>query len=304
MNIVIANPFAGVSSRRLDGRRAVDLLRRIGVAAELRPTAGPGDATRIAREAAQAGADMVVAVGGDGTVHETAVGLAGTGTALAVLPSGSGNDFARGIGCGTVTAGLTAIAGGGRRAMDVARLDGDPFINSLGLLASGLVSARASQLWRWLGSARYALAAVGTLVSYRGQTVTWVVDGTDTLVDRFLLAEICNGPFTGGGFRFAPDADFGDGQLDACLVRPPGLVAGLRLLPRAASGERLDHPAVSVLRCRELVFRCAEPVAFHRDGEPGVTAAGEHRIDILPGALLVCAPAPGTDPGDVSTEES
>ncbi|MCP4574310.1 MAG: YegS/Rv2252/BmrU family lipid kinase [bacterium] len=292
MNVVIANPFAGTSRGRLDGPRAVDLLHAVGVDAELRPTAGAGDATRLAREAAAAGADLVVAVGGDGTVHETAVGLAGTGTALAVLPSGSGNDFARGIGCPTVTAGLTAIARGGRRAVDVARIDGDVFVNSLGLLASGLVSGRAARLWRWLGGGRYVVAAVKTLVTYRGQTMTWVVDGREMPAERFLLAEICNGPFTGGGFRFAPDADFGDGRLDACLVRPPGVVAGLRLLPRAARGASLDHPAISVVTCRDLVFRSTEPVAYHRDGEPGVLVAGEHRVELMPGELLVCAPAP------------
>lgn len=298
MNVVIANPFAGAGRNRLDGGRAVELLRRVGVEAELRLTSGPGDATRLAREAADGGADLVVAVGGDGTVHETAAGLAGTGAALAVLPSGSGNDFARGVGCGTVTAGLTAIAAGNRRAVDVARMGGEPFVNSLGLLLSGLVSGRAARMWRWLGGARYSLASVGTLLSYRGQTVTWVVDGGETVKDRFLLAEICNGPLTGGGFRFAPDADFGDGRLDACLVRPPGLAAGLRLLPRAARGQRLDHPAVSVRACRELVFHCAAPVAYHLDGEPGVLPAGEHRIEVTPGELQVCAPEPPADGED------
>jgi diacylglycerol kinase (ATP) len=268
----------------------VELLRGVGVEAELQPTAGTGDATRLARQAADAGADLVVALGGDGTVHETAVGLAGTGTALAVLPAGSGNDFARGVGCGTVTAGLKAVARGERRAVDVLRLDGEVFVNSLGLLASGLVSGRAARLWRWLGGARYALAAAHTLATYRGQEVVWEVDGADTLSGRFLLAELCNGPFTGGGFRLAPDAEFGDGLLDACLVRPPGALAGLRMLPAAARGERLEHPALSVVRCRELVFRCAGPVACHRDGEPGVLPAGEHRIVLAPGELQVCAP--------------
>jgi diacylglycerol kinase (ATP) len=292
MIVVIANPFAGTDRRRLGGARAVDFLAGIGLAAELRPTAGPGDAERLAREAAAAGADLVVAVGGDGTVHEAAAGLAGTGTALGVLPAGSGNDFARGVGCATVATALAALAAGERREIDVAHLDGRPFVNSLGLLASGLISGRASRLWRWLGGARYVIASAWTLAAYRGQDVTWELPGDEPRARRYLLAEICNGPFTGGGFRLAPDAAPGDGLLDAALVTPPGILAGLRLLPGAARGERLDHPALQVHRVRDLRFRCGEPVAYHLDGEPGVLPPGEHEVGLLAGKLVVCAPGP------------
>lgn len=296
MNVVVANPFAGTDRRRLGGPRAVDFLAGIGVAAELRPTEGPGDATRIAREAAEAGADVVVAVGGDGTVHETAVGLVGTGTALGVLPSGSGNDFARGIGAATVEAGLAVLASGERRVIDVAHLDGRPFVNSLGLLASGLVSGRAAGFWRWLGGLRYVLAAAWTLTTYRGQDVTWETsDGAADGSGRFLLAEICNGPFTGGGFRLAPDAVADDGLLDAAFVAPLGAVAGLRLLPAAARGERMEHAALNVHRVRDLRFRCADPVAYHLDGEAAVLPAGEHEIGLLDEKLVVCAAPAATE---------
>ncbi len=297
--VVIANPVAGTNRRRLDGARAVAMLQDAGVSASWRPTAGPGDATRLAREAAEAGAGLVVAVGGDGTVHETAVGLVGTDAALGVLPSGSGNDFAMGMGCGTVERGLAAIVGGAQRAIDVGHLDGAPFVNSVGLLASGAISGRAARLaklWRGFGGFRYVLASVATLIDFGSQNVTWICDNGPVLEGRYLMAEICNGPTTGGGFRLAPDADPGDGHLDAVFVTPPGIVSGLRLLPAAARGERFEHPALTVRPVRDLVFRSDRPVAYHCDGEPGVLPAGEHSVGLLEATLNICVPG-GSDPG-------
>jgi YegS/Rv2252/BmrU family lipid kinase len=288
--LVIANPFAGRSLGRLDGREALRLVAPLGRHAELGWTERPGHATTLAADWANGGHDLVVVVGGDGTVHEVATGLAGTTCALAVLPSGSGNDFATGVGCANVAAGLQAVAGGRDVEIDVCALDDRVFVNSCGLLASGLVSGLAVRYWRWLGKARYSLAAARALFSYRGQDVVWTLqaeEGTSTWQGRFLLAEICNGPLTGGGFRFAPDASLVDGQLDAALIRPLGLWGGLKLLPGAARGDRLDHPAIRVHRGREIAFESTEPVAYHLDGEPAVLPAGRHVVQILDRKLRV-----------------
>jgi len=287
--LVIANPYSGNSRRRFDPGLAVNRIEEMGHEVTLHLTTGPGDAT-VQAARAPGHFDMVVALGGDGTVHETATGMAGTGCPLAVLPSGSGNDFAVGVGCPTPEAGLEAIAMGQDRALDVCALDGEKFVNSLGLLASGLVSGGASHLWRWLGGARYTLAAVGTLLKYRGQDMVWEVggpDGREEISGRFFFAEICNGPLTGGGCRFAPDARFDDGLLDACLIRPISPVTGLKLLPAASKGKRMDHEAISVIQCSTLAFTCHQPVAVHLDGEPKVVSAGRHVIEVLDEKLLV-----------------
>jgi YegS/Rv2252/BmrU family lipid kinase len=287
--LVIANPFSGNAKRRLGAAQASALVADLGHTVTLHLTAGPGDATAAARDGAGR-YDLVVAVGGDGTVHETALGLVGTGCPLGVLPSGSGNDFATGIGCGTVAAGLAALARGEDRPVDAFAIDDHVFVNSLGLLASGLVSNRAAGLWRWLGPLRYSLAAVGTLLGYRGQDIHWEWEGptgADSVAGRFFFAEICNGPLTGGGFRFAPDARWDDGLLDACLIRPVGPAAGLRLLPAAARGDRLEHEAISLVPCSGLAFEAPDQVAFHVDGEAGYLAAGRHEVRRLDEKLNV-----------------
>ncbi|MDX2475610.1 MAG: diacylglycerol kinase family protein [Candidatus Krumholzibacteria bacterium] len=290
--LVVANPYSGNSKRRLDGLEALSRVAPLGGHAELGWTKGPGHATELAAGWAAAGHDLVVAVGGDGTVHEVARGLVGTSCAMAVLPSGSGNDFAGGVGCGTVADGLATLAEGRDVQIDVCALNDLVFVNSCGLFASGLVSGVAAGYWRWLGSARYTLAALGTLLTYRGQDVTWTLDSGEgqpptIWSQKVLLAEICNGPLTGGGFRFAPDANLSDGLLDAALIKPLSPWAGLKLLPQASSGQRLDHPAIAVHRGRRIGFEAEQPVAYHLDGEATVLPAGAHEIRVLDEKLLV-----------------
>jgi len=290
--LVVANPFSGNSQRRFDGQQALARVAPLGSHAELGWTKGPGHATELAAGWAAAGHDLVVAVGGDGTVHEVARGLVGTSCAMAVLPSGSGNDFAAGIGCGTVAEGLRTITYGEDHKVDACALNDMVFVNSCGLFASGLVSGVAAGYWRWLGRARYTLASVGTLLTYRGQEVTWTFDvagghSKATWTQKVLLAEVCNGTLTGGGFRFAPDASLTDGLLDAALIKPLNPWAAMKLLPQAASGERLDHPAISVHQGCEIGFESARSVAYHLDGEAAVLPPGSHRLPVLVEKLLV-----------------
>lgn len=294
--IVIANPFAGTAKGRLSGAAAVDLLEKRGLSADLCLTEGPGHAATLAAQAA-CDRNLVVAVGGDGTIHEVAGGLAGTGCPLGVLPSGSGNDFAIGIGCGTVKEGLSAITSGRELEIDVCSLDGKPFVNSMGLLGSGEISGTASRLWRWMGGGRYVVASLWTILMYGGQDVEWVVQGpqpesaTERLDGKFLLAEFCNGPLTGGGFRLAEQVDFSDGLLDLCLVRPIGLVAGLKILPGAAAGRMIKHQAFTRFKTRRIEFKTDEPTAFHLDGEAGILDAGRHVVEVLEQKLKVMVPA-------------
>ena len=293
---VIANPFAGTTRGRLSGAEAVALLENQGFAAELRLTTGPGHARLLAAEAAGE-RDLVVAVGGDGTIHEVADGLAGTGCPLGVLPSGSGNDFAVGMGCGTVSAGLAAIISGVERKIDVCALDSRPFVNSMGLLASGAISGTAAGLWRWWGAGRYVLASLWSILTYRGQPVDWSIGGArpedprQTLDGKFLLAEFCNGPLTGGGFRLIEGADFSDGLMDLCLVRPIGLATGLRILPGAAAGRMIEHPAFSRFQCSRIEFTTEEPVPYHLDGEVVRLPAGPRVVEVLERKLKVMVPA-------------
>jgi diacylglycerol kinase (ATP) len=290
--LIIANPFSGTPQGRFGPESIAREIRAAGHEVTIAWTEGPRHAADLA--AGGAGThDLVVAQGGDGTVHEVASGLVGTGCPMAVIAAGSGNDFARGIGCHRPEQGLAAILTGRDAAVDACELDGRTFVNSLGLLASGLVSNRAATMWRWLGGNRYALAALRTIVDYHGQDVTWTIPGQgedSVLAGRYFFTEICNGPFTGGGFRFGPDASLADGLMDVCLIEPVGPVTGLRLLPRATRGERVEHPKITQLRCAELVFESPAPVAYHLDGEASWLEPGRHSVRVQDRKLTVRVP--------------
>ncbi len=288
---VIANPVAGTGRGRLAPAAAVCLLEDQGFSVELLVTGRQVEATELAARAAERH-EFVAALGGDGTVHEVATGILGSGAALVVLPSGSGNDFAAGLGITDPVIGAAAAVTGQIHRIDVGFLDERPFFNSVGLLLAGCVSAQAAGLWRGLGRARYIIAALSALATTRPQPVVWQLAGeADPREGQYLLAEICNGPLTGGGFRLAPDADPSDGLLDVCMVTQLSLFGALRLLPAAARGERFDHPAISRPRTSELTFTLSRPTFYHCDGEPGPYPAGIHRVRLQRGALPVAVPA-------------
>ncbi len=290
---VIINPTAGPPGSRLSPPEATLLLQQQAFEVETLVTTRPQEATELAARAAERH-PVVVAVGGDGTLHEVAMGLLGTTAALALLPCGSGNDFAFALGIDTAEAGAAAAGRRHIRRIDVAYLNDWPFFNTVGLFLSGLVAARARRIWRGAGRLRYTLAAASAVITYRSQMAVWQLDGEVTdRRHRWLLAEIANGPRAGGEFLLAPDADPGDGLLDFVLVRSLPLWVLARLFPAAARGERLEHPSVYRPQATGATLTTEAEVPIHLDGEPTILPAGEYRVRLEPGALTVLAPAAG-----------
>ncbi|HPF34142.1 MAG TPA: diacylglycerol kinase family lipid kinase [Candidatus Krumholzibacteria bacterium] len=290
---VVLNPISGRDRDRPDPEELRRALARAGRDAELLHTAGAGHGRELARAAAERH-DLVVAVGGDGTVGEVAAGLAGSGASLAVLPTGSGNDFARGLGLRSLDDGLTALTGGRTRPLDLGEFAGRPFVNSCGLFLSGEASLRAARISRRWGGLRYSLATLPLVGRYRAPRARWTFpDGTPEPRDldgRWTLAEVGNGALCGGGFRLTPLADPGDGRLDFCLVRRVGLWDLLRTLPKAVTGDHLGHPRVHYPRAASAVLESEEPLAVHWDGEPDRLPAGRHEFRLRAGALRVIVP--------------
>ncbi len=289
---VIYNPVAGSSRGRFSSDQVAGLLSDAGFNVELLITRGRGEAADLAAAAAEKH-PVVAAVGGDGTVSEVACALAGTGCALAVLPSGSGNDFACGLGIATLRQGVAAAARRIPRPVDVAWFGDRPFVNSAGFFFSGEVSLGADRVSRSWGRLRYPLAAAGSLISFKPTRARWIFPGGETLDGLWTLAEVGNGPRCGGGFRLTPAADFADGRLDFCLARAMGRWDILRLLPRGISGGHLEDPRVLYPRSARAEVELIEPAAVHLDGEATRLPAGRHEFRVDPGALQVLAPPIG-----------
>lgn len=291
---VILNPVSGSGRGRPRAADLVAALAAVGYAAEVLRTEGAGHARDLAAAAA-ARHPLVAVAGGDGTVGEAAAGLAGRDAVLAVLPAGSGNDFAAGLGVPDLAAGLAALRGGAVRALDLGEFAGRTFVNSCGLFLNGEVSRRAARVARRWGRFRYPLATLPLLGRYRAPRARWSfpdgAGGAAELEGRWTLAEVGNGPRCGGGFLLTPLADPGDGRLDFCLVRRLGLWDLLRTLPKGMRGRHLDHPRILYPRAASAVLEIDAATAVHWDGEADRLPAGRHEFRLRAGAVRVIVPA-------------
>ncbi len=310
--LLIVNPSA--QNGQL-GRRWPELgatLRRELGSFEEAMTSGPGDATRLAREAVQSGIDTVVAVGGDGTTNEVVNGFFDgdraltTTTALAVLPFGTGGDFRKSIGLPPDTrVAARALAERQIRTIDVGHLeltgrDGAPqariFINIASFGVSGLVDEYVNQTSKRLGGRlSFMLATARAGFTYANQRVRLVFDGDSAgAVDvTVYLVAIANGRYFGGGMQIAPRAELDDGQFDVVAMGDVSKWDLLRHGRRIYNGTHLELDKVSHRRARTVRAEPvgSEPVRLDVDGEtPGILPA---TFRLLPGALRLVVPSAG-----------
>ena len=198
--------------------------------ASFRLTAAPREAAAMAEQEQARGQELVVAVGGDGTVHEVIQGLrreaTGPRAALGILPSGTGSDFARGLGIGpSLDQALQQLVEGASRRIDLGRVEapGDPtrtewFGNVASLGVTGEVVERIQRSRKWFGTKpTYLWAAVCALLRYRNPRVRWSIDGTAPVVQRIKAIAIGNSSYFGGGMCIAPDARVDSGAFQVAV---------------------------------------------------------------------------------------
>ncbi|GIU96643.1 MAG: hypothetical protein KatS3mg013_0446 [Actinomycetota bacterium] len=282
--VVLANPTAGRGKAgRLIGR--VDaLLHRQGVPHEFRVTESAEHLTSLARELGERGA-IVAVLGGDGSAGLAANGLVGTAGALAMLPAGTADDFARSLGVGTLTAAARALARPNVVAIDVVRVAVGPerrvFVNVAGAGFDSEVNEAANAMRLRLGSTgTYIAAVVRTLPRFAPARFRIELD--DEVVEGpHMLVVVGNAPSYGGGMRVTPDASIVDGELDVLLLRALSKGAFLRAFPKVFRGTHVRHPAVRLVRARRVKVEADRRVQVYADGE---------RVGPLP-AIFEVAPA-------------
>jgi len=258
-------------------------------------TTHPGHAAKLAASAADY--ELVVACGGDGTVHEVLNGLMVHPTdkrpALGLLPTGSGNDTRRTLGVSTdLSQSALELVTGERRRFDVGVCNGIYFNNSFAAGLDAKVTAKAveykvttgrSGLWLYLSALLHVLmndlASFPLSVSFDGQSP----ESVDTLI---LAATI--GRTYGGGFVITPDALPDDGLLDVCMIDPMRLPEALARLPFVIAGKHTRMPPVHMSRHTTIVIDCDCPVPAQVDGE--VLLERRYEIEILPSAIECVVP--------------
>lgn len=306
--LIIANPAARSGAGAAAAAFADRFLTSYSAATagyELTLTQAPGDAEHLARAASARGFDTVVALGGDGVIHEAVNGLmavpARERPRLAVIPVGSGNDYGRTLGMALNDAeeALAQAVRGEVVEVEVGRVNRTHFMETLsfGLDAAIAIdtTARRAADTSQVGEGLYVTSALKILPrARRGWPVAASIDGGEPRRLPALIFAVQVGPTYGGGFRICPDADPADGLLDACFnVKRPLLPHLMALFGRARSGRHVTSKVIETARARriELAFDDEPPVQV--DGED-LTGGRSFSIEVVPRALRVIRPLAAT----------
>ena len=295
--VVIANPHAG---RGRVGAELPELERQLN-ARRLRyrivETRGAGDATVAAREALAAGDRYLVAVGGDGTVHEVVNGMieddrpVAEDAVLGVVAAGSGCDFVKTFGLpGDVSRAVRHLDGERTYRIDAIRAefhDGGPSVRYVPNIAEcglgGTVVERAERLPRWLGRSRYFWGFWLSVGRFRPAELRVRVDRKE-FTGRANNVVVANGQYYGGGMRISPRSYPGDGLLEVQISTGPKSEA-FTMLPKIYRGEHVPHPHIKEMRGREIHVDADRALAVEGDGEALGTTPASFRV--VPGALVL-----------------
>ena len=290
---MLVNPRAG-------GRRAARAARDLGAAltaagidaSALRwhETHGAGDERRIAREATQAGARALVAIGGDGTLHHAMHGLleASSPIPLAPFAAGTGNDFVKTSAhdARDPVAVARTIVRGTVRSVDVGTINAIPFLNAAGIGFDADIAQRMQRDRRRGGRLRYLWHASRALLGYRGFDARWA-DAAQPR--RHLMMVFANGHTFGGSFRIAPGASVDDGALDAVVIGAVAPYARPRLLLGALHGRHIHDPSVAIHRGCAFHVALSSPITMECDGEVYHSGAAMLEVTLRPRALPLLA---------------
>ncbi len=296
---LILNPMADMGQ----AWRAANDLRPIVVehgGADWSGTVYPTHAAELAKQAAIEGYDLVIAMGGDGTIHEVINGLMQAPVekrpALGVVPIGSGNDFAYAMGVPLeADRALAHALKGTASAIDLGLLTDEHgrkeyFDNTVGIGFDTIVTIHSHKLPLLRGFLMYLTAVIQTILLNHNPARMQFETDREKWEQESLMVVVCNGPREGGGFMLAPDAKPDDGILEYVVIREMGRAMMFRLIPEFMKGTHGKFPQVKMGTCKKLSLTSNKPLYIHTDGEV-FTSFGSNlksvTFEILPDALRV-----------------
>lgn len=284
----IINPVAGKGSAIKIWRDIKRLIDDAGLDYAYKFTTGPRDATLIAKTAAAEKNDIVAVLGGDGTLQEAVNGLVGSETCLAVLPGGTGNDFAKTLKISKdIGKMIETLIKPVKKKIDVLKCNDQYLINMAGIGLDAQVAANVNGKRCLKGELAYLSAILQTLASYRAADVEIIVDGVKKR-ERITLIAVGNGQFVGGGIHMLPEAKIDDGLLDICVIRETTKLEALLTLPKVYAGRHISHPKCRFLKAHEVIINVIQesPKVFSQiDGQ--VFCEQSLYISVIPQAINI-----------------
>jgi diacylglycerol kinase (ATP) len=308
---IILNP---ASSAGKTGRRRDEILflfeRIVGPDYSLCVTGRPGEATDSARQALIDGAELIIVVGGDGTIQEAVNGLFSEGrlsnprATLGIINAGTGHGFAQSLGLPEDLEGqMHVIAGRACRLIDVGRawfMNGGPepveryFINECQAGIGGEVVRRVGAARKRLGGAlAFGLTSAAAALSAPSRPMTIQVDDEPARTHRLIGVVMANGSRMAGGMNLTPAAELSDGLLDILLIHEQSKLERLRNFPKIYSGKHIGLAPFCWRRGARIAVSSAEKIPFEADGE--LWGSVPCRVEVLPGLLRVKSPVVGRE---------
>jgi len=309
--LVIYNPNAGHGRARKHWPNLKKSLTDAGIEFDVATTSAPLDATRLAEKAASK-YDRVIAVGGDGTVHEVVNGLMrasneGETIALGVVPLGNGDDFAKVIPPETAigdkvfdwSVAVDKIVNGETKLFDVGRMTGDKtltgqdnnpqyFMNGMDIGFGAQATLNFNKLPRFIsGTAAYLVAILKTMIDYHIPNVSIKIDDKPTIEQSTTMTAITNGRCFGSGFWVCPQAQVDDGLLDVMSTGSVGRLEILRLIPKIMKGTHINEPILSIHRARKVVIKSEQFFVVEADGEIPYSMTKNLEVQVLDKRLRV-----------------
>ena len=283
----ILNPVAGEGRAERLSADIIKHIDRFKPGSTIKRTAYTNHATEIAAEYLKNGFTHVVAIGGDGTVNETARSLVNTDVILGVIPAGVGNDFMQisGFREGFSNKDWSEFFKSEHRPIDVGLCNGNYFFNGMGIGFDAEMTAAATENRIKTGKIskkRYAYFIVKTLLSYKERTMKIVIDDKESAGQCFMTTCSIGRRFA-GGFYLTPKALADDGFLDVLKINPLTLLQRLTVLPKVPRGTHLKHKEVDYFTAEKINLVFDHAVSAHLDGELIQSVAFE--ISLIKGGL-------------------
>ena len=296
---IILNPMADMGNAWRVARDLRSITEQHG-GVDWSGTVYPGHAIELARQAGMDGYDLVVAMGGDGTVHEVMNGIMQVPEEkrpiLGVVPVGSGNDFAHGIGASTKsTEALTRAINGEPSTVDLGLMTDaegrhEYFDNTLGIGFGAIVTIRSHRLPILRGFLMYLAAVLQTIIIDHNPIHMQIETDGEKWEQRVIYLVLCNGPREGGGFLIAPEAKIDDGILHYAMITDVSRPMMFRIVPEVMKGTHGRFKQVRMGTCKKFSLTADRPLYIHADGEIYSGPGSDLRkvsFEIMPNALKV-----------------
>lgn len=289
---LILNPAAG----RGKAKKAIPVIKKIfrdrKLGFDMDVTQCPGEASYLSREASSKTFEIIVAVGGDGTINEVASGMmesmgsSPSSSVLGIIPIGMGNDFAQAIGIPSkLEEACLVLFNGVAKEIDVGKVNDKYFFNCLGIGFDAWVSRESRKIKgsffsRWI----YLYALIKMLFRYKAPLVK--IDLADkTLNKKALSIAIGNGKRHGGAFLLTPEAELDDGLIDVCIIDDARRLKLLMQVPKILRGTHKGSPYVTTFKTKKLTISSSDLLLAHADGQ--ILESRDYHIEILPKRLSV-----------------